>query len=185
MELISGEIQTAPSDDIINERLRELVLTGSSEVLQMSPKQLREQLSNEFNYDMSIKKDMIRETLNNLIAELSAKPDPLKKVQRTPIRKPSAKTSTPSKTLEISANLEEFCRRTNPELPSKLNMTHVRSCIVQYVKEKELKDPKSPGQFILDDQLTQFVFLGHKKLTVKFFDIYKVLKATKQYSYWM
>ncbi len=176
-----------PSDDSINQRLRDLILDASSEALNLTPKQIREQLSGEFNYDMNLRKEMIKSTLNELIAELhesgtlAGSPSAVKKTSATAKKI----TRKPPKTLKLSQILEEFCRSVNPSFPQAYNMTHVRACIVQYVKEKELKDPRAPRQFILDETLSQRVFPGNKKCSVKFFDIYKALKASKQYSYWM
>ena len=191
MEFIpmSSSTESAPSDDKITKRLSELLNSNDMKVLSMTPKQLREKLSVEFGYNLSPKKEFFKDTINQLIENLNNSPlekaENTKKSKPVAVKKPIAKKAD-AKTLHISPALVSFCKDANPTLGDKMNMSDVRSCITQYVKDKDLKDPKAPRQFIIDDKLCEiFPNAARTKKVVKFFDIYKVLKSEKMYSYWM
>ena len=154
------------SDEAIKSRIFDLLKNPSG--LSLSPRELRDKLSEEFGTDMSLKKDLVKESISSFINQIEKIP-----------KKPITKKSTPknSKVLVLSPELADFCS------PNEItNLAQVRSCILQYADSKGLKDK---ADIVFDEALSKvFPITSLKKKRITIFQIYKFLKNDKAYKYW-
>ena len=171
-----------PADAEILERTRKLLNSVSTGVRDMTPRELREQLSVDFGVDISPKKDLIKQAIAEFVKE-SQSPKRTKKAIVKATRSTSVSASRSSKVLHLSAELEKFCREADPSMAGvSMNMAQVRSCILKHATKEGIKEK---GEIRFDEALKEiFPATSRTKKSLKIFQIYKLLKAEKQYTYW-